>query len=297
MPVVRVSTPAESAVGPSWASYEPEPVLAELRLSPGARRVFLVLHRLALDVARERAYRLLPDSVTFHVPALMVAGLTGYTDRHLRRLAGELEQAGVLDAGGHASRVGLRSLYDGTLWAVKVKPGDTAPRLRAEDWKHAWRPTFAADVEGKRGAARVMSELQTAEASEGERYRAVLRAAVAPDAAFTPVASSSDMTGAEAEPRTVREVIYRLGELAHVHPSQRPGLVGRMASALAHALGDLHSRRWYCSLIWQAWEDEVEGRPGLQGLAAQLSRLAADLVEWPGIRSPGALLATRLRSV
>ncbi|WP_345458077.1 hypothetical protein [Deinococcus aluminii] len=259
--------------------------------------MFLVLHRLALDVARARAYRLLPDVVTLHVPALMVAALTGYTDRHLRNLTRELERAGLLDAGGHASRVGLRSLYDGTIWAVKVKPGGVAPRIRPDEWKHDWRPMFAADVEGKRGAARVISELRAAEASEEEFYRATLRVAVAPDAAFSPVASSSEMPGAAAEPRTVREVVYRLGELVNAHPSRRPELVGRMASALAYALSDLHSRRWYCRLLWDAWTGHVEGRGTLQALAAALSRLDADRREWEGLRNPGAVLAARLRPV
>ena len=83
--------------------------------------------------------------------------------------------------------------------------------------------------------------------------------------------------------------------LATAHPSKRPGLVGLMASTLAHALNDAHSRRWYCRTIWNAWTDELEGRAGLQVLASMLARLDADRTEWPDLRRPGALLASRLR--
>ena len=83
--------------------------------------------------------------------------------------------------------------------------------------------------------------------------------------------------------------------LAAAHPSKRPGLVGLIASTLARALDDQHSRRWYCRAIWNAWTAEVEGRAGLQVLAAQLARLDADRREWAGLRRPGALLASRLR--
>lgn len=82
--------------------------------------------------------------------------------------------------------------------------------------------------------------------------------------------------------------------LATAHPDKRPALVGLMASTLAHALNDQHSRRYWCKVIWSAWTADIEGRHGLQHLAAQLARLQADLHEWPGLRSPGALLASRL---
>jgi len=68
-----------------------------------------------------------------------------------------------------------------------------------------------------------------------------------------------------------------------------------LGAALARQLHDQHSRRWYCRLIWDAYAASVEGRAGLQQLAAQLARLDADRREWGGLRNPAALLVARLR--
>ena len=98
-----------------------------------------------------------------------------------------------------------------------------------------------------------------------------------------------------AEPRTVRDVVYALPLVLDAHPTKRAALVGMLGAALARQLRDQHSRRWYCRLIWDAYAASVEGRQGLQQLAAQLARLDADRCEWGGLRNPAALLVARLR--
>ncbi|MCD0171946.1 hypothetical protein, partial [Deinococcus sp. 23YEL01] len=78
---------------------------------------------------------------------------------------------------------------------------------------------------------------------------------------INPVVCSGEMKaveGAGAVP-DVREIVYRLGDLLHVHASKRAERVGRLASALSKALGDVHSRRFYCAALWQAWRGEIEG--------------------------------------
>jgi len=71
-------------------------------------------------------------------------------------------------------------------------------------------------------------------------------------------------------------------------------LVGKMASTLAAAFNDQHSRRWYCSLIWHALDAEREGRGGLSALANAIQRVLIDRKEWAELRNPAALLAARL---
>lgn len=294
-PTVRVSRAAPDPVPPVRPFSEAIELTLGLALSGGAVKVFAVLHRLALTIAKARAYRLNPDVLTFHVPALVVAGLAGYTPRHTRRLVKELKAAGLIAGGPHASRVGLRSLWDGCVWSVKVREGEAVPFVTAEDWQHAWRPDFEADVVGKTGAASMMSLLLPKHEDAELLYRLV---ALAADAGVydeqKPVERSSEDIPAE----TVQAVIYKLGELPITHARKRAALVSELAETLAHCIdGGRQWRRWWCRVIWEAWNAHTEGRTGgLEALAAGLARLEADRREAPHIwRRPGAVLAARLR--
>lgn len=295
-PTVRVSMPAPGSTRPFLAFSEAGEVAAGLELSAGAQRIFDALHALACDVARVRGHRAAPDTVTLHAPLLLVAWLAGYTPRHLRRLLPELMAAGLVAGGPHASRVGLRSLWDGWLWSVKVKAGPAVPEVRREDWKHAWRPEFEADVYGKTGAAAFKSHLQGQESKESEKIRAV---AVASAVGVYAVQNPVELSSADLEGGRVQDAVYRLGELPHVHVRKRAALVGELASTLAHAVdGGTTWRRWWCGVIWRAWNAYVEGRPGeLQALGAALLRLEADRRDGAPFRSYGAVFGGRLRSV
>lgn len=280
-------------------SCEPEEVREGLRLSRGAVTVFDELHRLACAVAKARGYRVQPDTVTLHLPQGLLALAVGYTPRHLRRLLPELVTAGLIDWGAHASKVGGMSLWDGCLWAVKVQPApDVLPHLNREEWRHGWRD-FAGDIDAGRTVKALLEGMSSLHPNEAEKIvQDALKAwAVSPGNINSPVACSADMPGGDGvgSVQDVREVVYRLGALPTVHPSKRAATVGRLASALSKVLDDQHSRRWYCAVIWEAWRAEVEGRAGLQVLAAQVARLAADMQEGAPWRNPGAVLAARLK--
>jgi hypothetical protein len=290
-PLVRVSRPTQPPQAPSWPSCEV--VSAGAVLSAGAGRVWSLLHGLAVEVAQARAYATVPDAVTFHLPAGLLALGLGYSARHVRRLLPELVAAGLLAHGAHASKVNGMSLWDGCLWSVAVAPRG-APWLRRDEWRHSWRD-FAADIEAGRTVKALLDGMSHLHPEErGKAVGTALKAwAVTPGNLNSPVACSADMTGTDTL-NSVQDVVYTLPLLAEAHPAKRAQLVGLLASALAHALDDRHSRRWYCSLIWNAWAAEVEGRRGLGVLAAQLARLDADTREWVDLRRPAALLAARL---
>ena len=294
VPTVRASAPTPPSVRPLLAFSTPSEVVAGLGLSAGAERVYAVMHRVACDVAWLRGYQVAPDTVTLHVPALIIAGLAGCSTRHLRRLLPELLAAGVVAGGPHASKVGLRSLWDGCLWTVKVKVGEAVPAVSPEDWKHAWRPGFEADVVGKTGAASFMSALQTYELNDAEKTMAVAHASAtgvyATQSGVT--SSSADMGGGR-----LQDVVYRLGELPRAHARKRRELVGELGGMLAHAVdgGPKWARLW-CGVIWRAWNAYVNGRTGeFQALGAALLRLEVDRQEDAGMRSAGAVLMARLR--
>jgi hypothetical protein len=266
-------------------------VLAGRRLSRGALKLWGYLHDLALDAARERLYVELVRQVVYHCPAVTLAGLLGVTDRHLSRLAHELEAAGLLDCGGHSQQVAGRSMYDGTLWAVLMLPGGEPPRVRAEEWRHNWRPDFISDVEGKTGALAEMSELLQARADEAEKYRAAKARAAVPVGKIPPPLSSSDIL-----PRPcLRSVVEGLAGLLVIHSSKRARAVGALASQIAAALVEPDRRRYWCRVIWDALRGDFEQRAGLQVLSAQILRLNADLEEGAPWKNPGAVLAARLK--
>lgn len=277
----------------SFASADELVASLGVTLSRGAQRVWRTVYRLAVDVARARRYTVTPSQVTFHCPALTVAAACGYTDRHLRSLVSELERAGVLDAGGHAQNVCGKSMWDGTLWSVRTHLDADAPRIRADEWRHNWRPDFAADVEGRKGAAAEISELQAVNADPEMKYQAAKARAAVLDSNFSPAVSSSEIPS----PAGLRAVVERLSGLWHIHPRQRGREVGQLASALCAALCEPERRRYWCRALWEALKAQNEGRTGgLQSLAAQLDRLEADLKEGAPWRNPGAVLATRLKT-
>lgn len=285
----RLSDPPPPRVLAVFPSFEA--LTGAVSLTAGELRAFRLLHRLAVDVARERRYEATPSQVVFHCPAVTLAGALGITDRHLRRLAAGLEAAGLIDCGGHAQQVGARTLYDGTLWAVLTRPGEP-PRIRAEDWRHNWRPDFSADVHAKSGAALEMSELLSKCAEPEDKYKAAKDRAAVSVALRAPLSSSSDIS-----PRpTLKAVLEGLSGLWHLHLSKRARAVGVLASQLAAALVEPDRRRYWCRVLWEALRAQDEGRTGgLAALAGQLDRLSADLLEGAPWRSPGAVLAARLK--
>jgi hypothetical protein len=181
-------------------------------------------------------------------------------------------------------------MYDGTLYAVLTLPGEEPPRLRAEDWRHNWRPDFEADVLGKTGAAAEMSGLSQAGAKPEDKYRAAKQRAAVPDAPSAPLWPSPDIFG----PVNLRGVIEGIAALWRLHSSKRARAVGALASQIASALAESDRRRYWCGVIWQALTAQDEGRTGgLSALTAQFDRLAVDLREGAPWRSPGAVLAAR----
>lgn len=289
---VRVHKPQPVSSGPAWGELSAEAVLRLYpHLSQGARKVLQVLHAVGVAAGQERGYRVIPTSVAFHLPQVLLAPVVGYTTRHLRRLVAELEEAGAVDAGGHAANVTTRAgerrrMWDGSLWCVKLLPTNTRAYLTPEDWGHEWRD-FDGDLKRGHTAQKAMSYLKT---SEEKRWNLHLlqQWAVNPSQRFNPL--SLDRTFDERQRESVQDVVYSLPLLADLSGPRQAEAIGRAASEIAHHFHDQHSRRYWCALLWAAVKNGT-----LEALAAQIQRLLVDVQEWPDLRNPGALLAARLR--
>lgn len=290
---VRVTLPRPVTPGPAWGELSADAVLDSVPwLSKGARLVFRMMHKLAVAKAQDCRYAVIPNSAAFHTPQLLLAFVARYTTRHFRRLTGELESAGVIDGGAHAAKVktGIgttRHLWDGSIWAVKLRPSTCDAYLSPEDWRHEWRD-FQADLESGRTAKKLMSYLNTCEGLARQEH--VLKTwAVNPNAKMTSLCL--ERTFQAEQKMTLQDTVYALPLIGELSELKQAGAIGNAASAISHALGDSHSRRFWCGLLWAATRNG-----SLEAFSAQLLRLLADVQESSELRNPGALFAARLRS-
>lgn len=276
-----------------------------------------------------------PPQIVLHLSAELNAAILGISENTLRDWTAQLVEDGFLYAKPHYTTMTLDgeeiTAIDGMLYAVRLAPGHTA-RLRYSDYKQQYRNLDADRAAGRtahnaiKNARRRAEELAAWKAeqaalgnadpdagknTEGSqdptgRVQAELREqlrrwAVIPgnitlenplktdSAVFSPEQVAERLNG-------VQDVVYLLPTLADAHHTKRAALVGIMAAAIARDLGDQKSRNYFCKIIWEAWQAELEGRSGLQHLAAQLQRLEIDRREWKELRNPAALLAARLRA-
>ncbi|GGO36805.1 hypothetical protein HNQ08_004742 [Deinococcus humi] len=269
-----------------------------------------------------------PKQVVMHLCAELLARSLGICDNTLREWTAQLQAAGYLFARAHyttATLDGQRvTAIDGMLYAVRLVPSHEA-RLRYRDYKRQYRDLDADRAAGRtahnaiRNAERRFEEARITECvvddenfiegspdptgqMQAEMFEQLRRWAVIPGNVTTqnPLKADPALIGADEAERllqSVQDVVYALPLLLEAHKSRRTALVGMMGAALARDLKDHHSRLYYCKVIWQAWQAEIEGRDGLQALAAELQRLEVDRREWKSLRRPAALLATRLQAV
>jgi hypothetical protein len=251
----------------------------------------------------------------------MLAATLGCNEATAWRWTQQLEGLGYLQARPHYSnrtnKDGKRvTAIDGTLYAIRLAVGHQA-YLSYEDLTRSYRD-LDADRDAGRTAHRAITAAKKLEnkntvlddenkmqgstnISITSRYlRQQLQAwAVTPGHVKPPLIHDPcifDPDELDEAIETVQDVIYLLPTVAEAHPQKRAALVGILGAALARALDDQHSRAWYCKTIWKAWAAGVEGRAGLQILAAQLARLEVDRQEWSGLKRPAALLAKRLKA-
>ncbi len=291
---------------------------------------FLARHALTVrpDLYR-RADGSLPPQMVLHLPNEMMAAQVEKNVSTLRLWTPMLEELGYIDARPHYTTMTTRDgrripVIDGTLYAIRLQPGHKA-KLSYQDLSAQYR-NLDEDRKAGRTAYRVVERAEKLGQQETEHVenanrvpdgeknmrgstthpikaqylREQLKAwAVTPGQVQDPLFADPRIFSPEEiedAVRTVQDVIYLLPAVAESEANKRAALIGVLGTALAHALDDDHSQRWYCKAIWNAWNAEVEGRGGLQVLAAQLARLDVDRHEWGSLKRPAALLNARLRA-
>ncbi len=139
-----------------------------------------------------------------------------------------------------------------------------------------------------RTAEKLMSYLKTCKDLE-RQFHLVKQWAVNPNLKFTSL--SLERTFQAEQKKSVQDTVYSLPLLGELGGPRLASAIGSAAATISHALGDGHSRRFWCGLLWAATRND-----SLEGFSAQLLRLLADVGESAELRNPGALFAARLRS-
>ena len=161
-------------VAPTPATAVPyDPALYNLPddLTPAARKLCRALLAVATHARKARGYVETTTHVTLHLPVDLLAESLGCHRVTVRRAARQLRAHGLIDSRPHVTTApGISdksdNVRDGTLWAVRLNPGEGAPaRLTNEELRHTWRD-LAGDRRRGRTAYRMVQAHRAAKMSQ-----------------------------------------------------------------------------------------------------------------------------------
>jgi DNA-binding transcriptional ArsR family regulator len=271
----------------------PESVLSALEkpLHQTAEKIYRALHAVALGVLQARSQALTVNQVVIHQSVEVLAVYLGMSRVTFYKHLKALHRAGLIASKGHVSNYGNLSRQDGTLFAVSLKPEHQA-RLRYDDLKHKYRDLQADIHSGCRTAWSFLQSLKQGSQSRTQERQVSMGNLVS--WALTPGLLEQKPVMTDCEGRTT-EYVYSLQVLSETHPSKRAEMVDAYAHALAQGFLDSSNINFWRKILWQAIKCDFRGTSALSRLSNALVRLTADIEEWKDLRSPGALLVSRLK--
>lgn len=257
-------------------------------LKSTAERIYTALFEVGVKTLEAKNQSGAVKQVVIHQPVEVLAVHLGISRVTFYKHLKVLNDLGLVASRGHTTAYGGLARKDGTLFAISLKPGHTA-RLRYEDLKHKWRDLTADIQSGTRTAWSFLQGLQSSNPTVREvQIDHLVSWAVNPGLLDrTPV--KSDCKG------DLQEYIYSLDLLMDTHPKDRGSMVDTYARALASGFLDAHNINFWRHVLWQSIKCEWQGLGTSYQVQNALTRLQADRDEWMGLRSPGALLVSRLK--
>lgn len=260
-------------------------------LRPNAYKIYQMLHRLALEVARTRGYAAAVSQVSFMLPEELLVFELGIKSRSgSYRSLQELLELGLIDKRGHKTTHNGKTVCDGTVWSVKLHPkqGKT-PRLAYDDLKAKYRD-LSSDIDAGRTVHAYKQKMRQSRErlkTYEEKVAQLLSWALTP----THINPSLSMTVSF----STSGVLEGVFDLPHVPRENRAELVDRIARGMAATLGD-DSLNFYRWLLWQCLRLADREQDYLTAVYEAIKRVAADYAEGK-VRKPGALLVTKLREM
>lgn len=256
-------------------------------LSGTAILLYQALYTIAIEAKEARGYAEGVAAVTLHCPVDIVAMALQRHRVTIWRAARQLREAGLLDSRPHKATLDGRTVNDGELWAVALRPIEGGVRLRYEDLSFAGWRDLAGDVERGRTAHAAMQQSINPPDIEID-FNLLREWALSPVEAFNP--SLSDCCASS------RHDLETVLDVQHASRSERPEMVGAAADSLCAALRDAGGRRFYMLLLWQLLRaQDATGAAPWHMVYEQARRARSDALEGYG-RKPGALFVSRLKA-
>jgi hypothetical protein len=248
-------------------------------------RLYTVLLALSFDVIEEKAYRAIPTHVTYHSSLTLVAAVAGMNRITCWRSLARLKALGLVDWRSHKVMFRGRASNSGTVFQVRLNPGaGTRARLSYDDLKHSWKDLERA-ARCKRLAGTMLKHINTLE-SKSLRYEIVKQWTLEPYTDKNPVI-----------PYRLQPSLEAVLGVSSAQGKEVVKQVDLAAQALATALQDKKSTDFYRKLLWGLQRrTEATGANEFHSLYLQVNRvIKGDIPEWEGLRSPPALLISRLK--
>jgi hypothetical protein len=249
------------------------------------RKLYTVLYALSVDVIQEKAYRAIPTHVTYHSSLSLIAAVAGMNRITAWRSLAKLKAMGLVDWRSHKCMFRGRASNSGTVFQVRLDPlQGTRAKLSYDDLKHQWKDLERA-ARAKRLSCQVMQHITILE-SKSLKYEVLKSYTLKPYTDINPVI-----------PYRLQPSLESLLSVPHSQGRQVAESINTAAVSLAMALQDSKSVDLYRKVLWALKKRLNAGESDeFHTVYLQVNRvIKADIPEWTGLRSPGALLVSRLK--
>jgi biotin operon repressor len=259
-------------------------------LPKGAVKLFGALVGVAVETIREKNYSPATTHLTMHLPLEVLARVCGMHRVTVWRHLPALRALGVLDYRAHKGTLRGETRNTGTLFCVRLNPSvGSKAKLSYQDLCFKWRD-LDKDVRRKKTAYRQLKNgLQQSVAlpMKGVNLEP-LKLWTLNQADIAPVTSDS----CKAEKGDLHTIL----DIFAAKKNKKAEKIRFAADAIAIALNDSRSKRFYMRLLWAADRRRaVTGQDYASKVLAVVLRAAVDVTEGFA-RSGGALAVSRLKA-
>lgn len=281
-----------------------------------ARRIFRLLHELALHSIRARGLPVRPSVGVFHLPLELLAAYLGVDRVTVWRNLKPLVLAGLVAERDHYSRLRGQTAVTGKVWAVSIDPSAQLARRAApvrvsfDDLRHSWRNLDADTEAGRtvwnltrteeqkaayRAKQKAEQDAKAAGAGKGEKEKAApTRSKAGVQQSINSLKTvgkseliewvlagftpSSDVTLTVARDFSDGlDAIFTLGSLAALSNHRRNAAVEQTALTLAATFEDTQNKRFWFWLLWQLLRGADQGQNWTEDVAHLLARVLHDI--------------------
>ena len=269
------------------SSLDAAAVVAErlpIDLSDKASSLYTALAAIGIEYASVKGFSSTITVVTFHSSIELLSEACGFSRVTAWKYLKELKDLGICDYRTHKASCRGVTRNSGTVFMVRLKNFGARCKLSFQDLKHKWVDMDKA-VRNKTTSYAALN-IQRSLESLSLKFKVLLDYSLNPRTSINPIKSCMLNSGLET-----------LLNVPHTRGKEIAKSIDSAAVALSQALQDSKSTDFYRKLLWALRRrSEAVGEDLFHTLYLQIQRVVnADIPEWSGLRSPGALLVSRLK--